>query len=184
MTAPAVALLASCLALVLPWWAQGRFALEGGRQCAWVLLPWVALVGLPRRAAAPRASVVAALLLPVLALGAASDLASLRGAGDVAATSGAGLGVVLLLAQAARVAGGSRAHAAAWCVLVPGAAALALACAWGGWSGWSRAAAALPLGWAARAAAGQPAAPWAALALASILLGLARLAPGPGESLR
>jgi hypothetical protein len=184
MTAVAVALLASCLALVLPWWSQGRFALEGGRQCAWVLLPWVALAGLPRRAAAPRASVVVALLLPVLALGAASDLASQRGAADVAATSSAGLGMVMLLAHAARVAGGSRAHAAAWCALVPGPAALALACGWGGWSGCSGAGAALPLGWAARAAAGHAAAPWAALAVACILLGSARRASGRAGSPR
>ena len=78
MTLTLLALAASLAPLLLPWIGQGEFALEGGRQCAWVLLPWIALAGLPRTGGASSPLLAAALLLPVLALGVASDLRAVR----------------------------------------------------------------------------------------------------------
>lgn len=174
MRITAVALSASCLPLLLPWWSQGELSLAAGRTCAWVVLPWVALAGVPRRAPAPTASFVVALVLPLLALGAAADLAAERPVGDVALTAGVGMGLVVLLSLAARRAEGGLAHAVAWWALVPAASALALTAEVVGWNTIWQGTAALPLGWAARSAGGAHIAPWGALAAALILLGLAR----------
>jgi hypothetical protein len=173
MTVTLLALAASLAPLVLPWIGQGEHALEGGRLCAWVLVPWVALAGLPRRTGAGALPLAVALLLPVLALGVAADLRAERELGDVAATAGAGLALALLLALAARRGRGARLHGALWLLLVPGAAALALTAELAGWERVRAGAAALPLVWIARAARGAPLAPpWVAL-LAGVLLALA-----------
>lgn len=169
-----VALLASLAPLALPWFGAGELALEGGHSAAWVLLPWIALAGLPRRSSAVTATWALALVLPLLALGVASDLRAEASAADVARVAVVQVLLALLLADSARRARGTAPHAWGWLVLVPGAAALELAAGIAGWDGVRSLARATPLVWCARTAAGAvDVAPWGAFAVGLALSALA-----------
>ena len=176
------ALAASLVPLLLPWFGDGELALAGGRSSVWVLLPWIALAGLPRRSGGPPLAWCAAALLPLFALGLAADLRAGRAAGEVLRAALPALGLALLLAAAARRARGARLHALLWLALVPGAAALALVVELFEGPLPALGARATPLAWGARAAAGAPdVAPWAALAAALLLLAAAGRAEARGS---
>jgi hypothetical protein len=122
---PATAVLAwGCSALALV-----ALDLPGTSALALVLVPWVALAGLPlRRTAAGGLAALATLglALPVIGLAAAQDVAC--GASAAAVTHLAVVGALLVIGQAAAAAfaarsgeqdGGRGVHGALWCALVP-----------------------------------------------------------------
>ena len=103
------------------------------------LLPWVALIGLPRGSGRRREWVVAlALALPPLTLAGWLDGRSGLDSAGTAGLAASGLLYFVLLGEAAHRARGPAggpargwAHAVAWLALVPGAAALSAALSWG-----------------------------------------------------
>ena len=98
------------------------------------LLPWVALIGLPRSSGGRREWVVAlALALPPLTLAGWLDGRSGMDGPGTAGLAVSGLLYLVLLGEAAHRARGSArgVYALAWLALVPGVAALSAALSWG-----------------------------------------------------
>ncbi|MEW6072178.1 MAG: hypothetical protein AB1726_06210 [Planctomycetota bacterium] len=157
---------------VLPFLAERlggeSLAIPGASRAGLVLLPWIALAGLPRRSAAPGAlpwTATTAFVLPPLALGAGLDILAGAARGEVLGRCLVGGTLVALLALGAELAGeaGRRLHAVLWLVLVPGSAALLAALAWIGAPGTgsppvllAELACCHPLVWAHRAARAEP----------------------------
>ena len=188
----------SVLPFLLARATGGDLEVEGIAWFGLVLLPWLAVAGMPRHAPLPATEPavrppapwvgVAALALPALALGVGLDAAGGRSEVWLPAV----LGVALVAGLAAGASGAARhprargIHAAAWLVLVPGTAALLVALGWIGAPGAGDAPAFLrelarwnPLVWAhAAASAGDPGGAGLPLRplLAVAVLGLAPLA--------
>jgi hypothetical protein len=180
--------------------SSGLLDLGGGSRLALVLLPWLALAGLPRSARdcerpAPAALFWRSLLpllhaLPVLAAAAALDHAARQG--GLQGTLLLGIPLLLLLSFAAESArhGALRRglYGALWLVLVPGGALLGAALTWGASQGAldppsfvTAMAPASPLAWAlGRVPPGGPTS--AAPLLSALVLLVLGLAPLPARA--
>lgn len=195
MRAPAL-LLAFLLALApLLGEATGLLAPRDSVRVFAVLLPWLALAGLPRGArGANRPELPALLLLPLLALAWAADR---RAPGAARLTAPALAGFLAVPALSAAAARGGAVHGWLWALLVPVPAALAAAFllsgdsgSTGGPAGLGAGLAATPLVWAAGRLAGPAGEAWAdlaPLAVSALLLGAAlveerRRRARPGEA--
>ena len=174
-------------------------ALGAAGRAAVVLLPWLALVGLPRsRTAAPRplrsASLDLGMALPPLCVAARLDVARGVPAAELALVASCALALLFLWSLAAeRARRGERRRSLfglAWLCAVPGAAALHCALLWAAQPGegtsWVAAATVTtPLVWCHRwASAGAPplAASLAGLALAVAVGFFAYLGDGSGRN--
>ncbi len=185
---------------------EGAPSLAAVGLCACSLLPWVALVGLPRGSVAraepgPRGWLAGLTLgLPLVALALRLDLNEGRALAASAWTVGGGLALAVLVGEAARSpartsgagAGARRVHAALWWGVIAGPPLLALALSSvargrGGAATWpAELAAQSPLGWLAGrilepAAGGVPFGP---LAAALLLLAAPRLVARAGGGAR
>ena len=194
MRAAGLAWALACLALIVLALGASPGVFEGVSPLGLVLFPWLGLAGLPE-AGRGRCFASLALGAPLLALGLRLELLDPtvlhRDALEVAL---AGVLVTALLAWSAVRAAAHPAHAALWCVLVPGLPSIWAACVWaaapgGGAPGWLEELLALsPLAWchaSSRAlAAGEALAvsPWPCVLSCSLLACVALKGRSEGPS--
>ena len=160
----------------------GALEFQGQSRLGWVLLPWLALIGLPRTRRRTSAWLGVLLAAPVLVAAGLQD--HLAGRAGVLHTAGVGCALLLLLARAAhdscaRARGNP--YGLAWSVLVPGAVMLHVALTWGAGPGREASsqvvsflASASPLAWSFARMGGAEASPFAPLAAALLLAVIAR----------
>ena len=182
--------LASVLPLVCERLRVGELDFQSQSRLGWVLLPWLALIGLPRTHRSAFAWLGVVLAAPVLVAAGLQD--HLAGRAGVLQTAGVGCALLALLALAAHRACASpwkHAYGLAWSILVPGAVMLHVALTWGAGPGSEPAtravsflASASPLAWGFARMSGTAASPFAAIGAGLFLIVIAR---GPTrESLR